>query len=81
MVRSADFAGTFDRGTDAPKPEGERQTPPDYSGTGNVTVERLNGYRYWRFDGTGNQIEHTGRVSCNPDEAVQLVGTGAASYV
>jgi hypothetical protein len=60
--------------------EHERQAPPGYSGSGNVSVQLLNGYRYWRFEGTGNQVEHTGRVSCNPDEAVQLVGTGAASY-
>src|SRR5689334_20056201 len=55
--------------------QGERQTPPGYSGTGNVVVELLLGYRYWRFGAAGDQVEHTGRVSCNPDEAVQLVGT------
>src|SRR3954449_4637423 len=61
--------------------EHERETPPGYSGTGNVNVELLPGYRYWRFGSGGSKDEHTGRVSVNPDEAVQLVGTGAASHV
>jgi hypothetical protein len=59
----------------------ERQAPPGYSGSGNVSIQLLNGYRYWRFDGNGSPVEHTGGVSCNPDEAVQIVSTGAASYV
>jgi hypothetical protein len=58
----------------------ERQTPPGYSGSGNVSVQLLPDYRYWRFGGSGSIEEHTGRISCNPDEAVQIVGTGAASY-
>jgi hypothetical protein len=56
------------------------QTPPGYSGTGYVNVELLPGYRYWRFEGTGSIEEHTGSVWVNPDEAVQIVSTGAASY-
>jgi hypothetical protein len=58
----------------------ERQTPPGYSGTGNVSIQLLPGYRYGRLAAGGSIEEHTGGVSCNPDEAVQIVGAGAASY-
>ena len=57
----------------------DRQAPPGYSGTGNVVVEMLPGYRYWRATDGGTAL--TGRISCHPDEAVQLVSLGAASYL
>jgi hypothetical protein len=62
-----------------PKRRGsERQFPPGYSGTGTVVVELYPGFRYWR---PGNAEPLTGRVACNPDEAVQLVATTSAVYV
>jgi hypothetical protein len=60
----------------------EREFPPGYySGTGSVIVVLYPGFRYWRFNaGTGSLEELSGRVSCNPDEATQLVATTSANY-
>jgi hypothetical protein len=61
--------------------EAERQMPPGYSGSGNVVVALLPGYRYWKMDNALGEVEHQGRVSCHPDEASQLVGLGSAACV
>ena len=58
----------------------ERETPPGYSGSGNVVVSLYPGFRYWRFEAGAGLEVHSGRVLCTPDEAVQLVATRSAIY-
>jgi len=56
----------------------EREVPPGYSGPpgGPVVVQLRPGIRYYQDD--GETVE--GLVSSHPDEAVQLVRCGAATY-
>jgi hypothetical protein len=63
------------------RPPTERETPPGYSGSGNVSIQLKPHFKYFRLNaGTGSEETLTGTVSCNPDEAVQIVGLGSATY-
>jgi hypothetical protein len=62
--------------------EHERQSPPGYSGppNGPVQVQLLPGFRYYRRNPATGTDTFEGTIACHPDEAVQIVATGAGSY-
>ena len=57
----------------------QRQVPPGYSGSGQVVVILPAGIRYYKPGAVGTETLE-GRVSCDPDEAVQIVSITGGTY-
>lgn len=62
--------------------EHERLLPPGYSGPPNGPVQVLlqPGFRYYKRNPATGTETFEGTIACHPDEAVQIVATGAGSY-
>ena len=60
--------------------ENERQVPPGYPGSGPVKVLPQPGFRYYTPNPATGFDTREGLIACAPDEAVQIVATGAGSY-
>ena len=60
--------------------EHDRKVPPGYTGSGRVQVLLRPGYRYIRLNPATGRDVYEGMLACAPDEAVQIVATGAADF-